>query len=137
MARSQAGSIAPPGQGPFAGLTVRHSGTHYHKATLAAQATKVEQARSAGLNQPSKASGGLAQQANGSALTACVDKVAGPDKVRADDVKLIDEARYRGQRATVIVVHATAQTDVIYVAGPRCSASDRDILAQVAVPTSG
>jgi hypothetical protein len=136
--RSPASDLTPGGPGTGTGLTVRHSGTQYQQGTLAAQAIRVEHTHSAGVNQPGKASGGLSRQAPGSALTECVDKVAGRDRVRAGDVKLIDEARYGGRRATVIVVRAaSARTGTIYVAGPRCSASDSDILAQVALPAAG
>ena len=97
--------------------------------------------RSAGLNQPGKSSGGLSLQAP--ALTECVDKVAGQAAVRAGAVKLVDQARYRGHPATVIVVQATpapatpAQPGTVYVAGARCSATDADILAHAPLPASG
>jgi hypothetical protein len=129
--------VGGPAPGGPAQLTVRHSGTRYHQDTLAAQATKVEHTHSAGLNQPGKAGGGLALQAPSPALTECVDKVASPDAVRAGEVKLVDQARYRGHPATVIVVQVTsAQPATVYVAGARCSAADADILAKASLPAS-
>jgi hypothetical protein len=136
--RSRAGGLGPAPPGTGIQLTVRHSGTQYREGTLAAQATKVEHTLSAGLNQPGQAGGGLARQAPSPALTECVDKVASPDAVRAGEVKLVDQARYRGHPATVIVVQVTsAQPGTVYVAGARCSAADADILAKASLPASG
>ena len=56
-------------------------------------------------------------------------KVVGAD--RASEVKLVDQARYGGHPATIIVVAATAtQPGMVYVAEAPCSASDARILAQ-------
>jgi hypothetical protein len=128
-------------------FTVRHSGTAYRKSTLAAQAAAVRAMHSAGLNSPgpssagvnspAKATGGLARQAPGPALAGCVDKVASLAPVHAGEVRLVDQARYQGHPATVIVVQAsTAQPGTVYVAGDRCSASRADILATAPFPPS-
>jgi hypothetical protein len=56
--------------------------------------------------------------------------------VAADrDVLLVDLARYRGQKATIIIVasHGSSQARV-YAAGASCSASDADILATQNLP---
>jgi hypothetical protein len=125
---------AASGAGPEIGggvqFTVRRSGTPYRKTTLAAQARTLLAAPSAGLNSPGKGSGGLARRAPGLALTGCVEKVAGLKAVRAGEVKLVDQARFEGRPATVIVVQATsAQPGTVYAAGAGCSASRADILA--------
>jgi hypothetical protein len=62
-------------------------------------------------------------------LTGCVIKVVGA--ARAGDVKLVDQARYGGDPATIIVVDATTtQPRTVYVVGTPCSASDAPLLAQ-------
>ncbi len=136
--RSPMGSIAPSGQGGGTGLAVRHSGTSYHKDTLAAQA-QTQLNTPPGLNRPGEASGGLSRQAPSSALTQCVDKVAGgPGAVRAGEVQLVDQARYQGHPATVIVLQPSdTQPRTVYVAGTGCSAADADILARASLPARG
>jgi hypothetical protein len=135
--RSPAGGNAPgAGQGGSAGFTVSQSGTRYGKTTFAAQAAAVLSLPSAGLNHPAKGTGGLSLRPT--ALTPCVDKVAGRAAVRAGAVRLVDQARYRGHPATVIVVQATpAQPGTVYVAGGRCSATEADILAHAPLPAAG
>ncbi len=102
---------------------MHHSGTRYRQHTFAAKAAALRPTLSAGANRAGKAGGGLSHQAPSSALTGCVDKVAGPAAVRAGEVMLVDRARYEDRPATVIVVQASpAQRGVVYVAGARCSA---------------
>jgi hypothetical protein len=133
-----AASGAGPEIGAGAQFTVRHSGTPYRKTTLAAQARTLLAAPSAGLNSPGKGSGGLSRRAPGLALTGCVEKVAGLKAVRAGEVKLVDQARFQGRPATVIVVQVTsAQPGTVYAAGAGCSASRADILATAHLPPSG
>jgi len=117
-----------------AGLTVRHSGMQYHKDRLAAEAADVLNKPTAGPIQPGKASGGLAHQAPSFNLTECLDKIA-PGAVQAGEVKLVDQARYEGRPATIIVVQAAAQPGTVYVA--RCSAVHADVLARAPLPASG
>ena len=130
--RSAAGGAMPGvSRGGGVHFTVRHSGTLYRKSTLAAQAAALLATPSAGLNRPGKGTGGLSRQAPSPALAECVDKVASLAAVHAGAVKLVDQGRYQGRPATVIVVRATdAQPATVYVAGDRCSASRADILAQ-------
>ena len=109
----------------------------YRKNTLADQARTVLATRSAGLNSPGKGSGGLSRRAPSLALTGCVDRVAGPARVHAGEVKLVDQARFQGRPATIIVVQATpAQPGTVYAAGAGCSASRTDILATAPYPPS-
>jgi hypothetical protein len=108
-------------------FTVTHSGTTYHPHTLAAQAAGVLAHSPISLVRPGSQSGQSRHPAP--VLTGCVTKVVGAE--RANEVKLVDQARYRGHPATIIVVAATAtQPGMVYVAGSPCSASDARILAQ-------
>lgn len=134
-----ASTITPGGtSGGAVQFTVRHSGTRYRQHTFAAKAAALLAKPSAGLNGAGKAGGGLSLQAPGSALTGCVDQVAGPAAVRAGEVKLVDRASYEGRPATVIVVRASpAQRGVVYVAGALCSLSDADILVHAPLPAPG
>ncbi len=145
-APSQAGSnpaIRSPesGAAPATGsvqFTVRRSGMSYRKHTFAAQAAGLLNTPSAGLIRPGKAAGGLSRHAASAALAQCVDQVAGAAAVQEHKVDLVDEAHYRGHPATIIVVAATsARPATVYVAGPRCSASGGDVLAQAPLPASG
>lgn len=144
---SSAGSAAAPATGPqfrspasggVGHLPLRHTGTDYHKGTLAAQATTTINSPSAGVINPGKVNGGLSQQAGSSAVTECVVEVAGRDAVQNGEVKLVDEGRYQGHPATVIAVRrAPSQPGTVYVAGSRCSAGDPDILAKAPLPAPG
>jgi hypothetical protein len=137
--RSPPSGIAPAtAPGGSVQFTVRRSGKSYGKNTFAAQAAALLNAPSAGLIRPGKAGGGLSLHASRSALVQCVEQVAGAPAVQARKVDMVDEARYRGHPATIIVVAATStRPAMVYVAGPRCSASGGDILAKAPLPASG
>ncbi|MGH3068220.1 MAG: anti-sigma factor family protein [Streptosporangiaceae bacterium] len=106
---------------------VTHSGTRYQPHTFPAQAAGVLARSSTGLILPGSQPG--QSRRSGPALTGCVTTVVGAG--RAGEVKLVDQARYRGHPATVIVVAATStQPGMVYVAGTSCSASDARILAR-------
>jgi hypothetical protein len=108
-------------------FTVTHSGISYHPHVFAHQAARVLAQSSTGLIRPGSQPG--QSRRSGPALTGCVTTVVGAQ--RAGEVKLVDQARYQGQPATIIVVARTAtQPGMVYVAGTRCSATDADILAQ-------
>ena len=139
-AHSPASGVVPapePGGGGVQ-FTVRRSGKSYGKHTFAAQAAALLNTPSAGLIRPGKAEGGLSLHGAHSALAQCVEEVAGAPAVQARKVDMVDEARYRGHPATIIVVAATSgKPAMVYVAGSRCSASERDIQAQAPLPASG
>jgi len=135
--RTAAGAAHSSGRSPQAGpnlsvpafgtaFTVTHSGTSYNPHTFAAQAARVLARSSTGLRP-----GGQSGQArpSGALLTGCVTRVVGADRAR--EVKLVDQARYAGQPATVIVVALTStRPGMVYVVAAPCSASDARILAQ-------
>jgi hypothetical protein len=115
--------------GPAFGTTfpVTHSGTSYQPHTFAAQALRVLAHPATGLMHP----GNQSDQSGRSApmLTGCVTRVVGA--ARAREVKLVDQARYGGRPATIIVVAVTpTQPGMVYVVGTPCSASDAPILAR-------
>ena len=124
--------IRAPSSGNASGLggttfTVTHSGTSYHPHTFPAQAARVLATSSTGMIRPGSQPG--QSRRSGLALTGCVTKVVGAE--RASEVKLVDQARYGGHPATIIVVAATAtQPGTVYVAEAPCSASDARILAR-------
>ena len=108
-------------------FTVTRSGTTYYPHTFAAQAARVLAHPSTRLIRPGSQADH--SQRSGLALTGCVTKVVGAGRV--SDVKLVDQARYAGRPATVIVVGATAtQAGRVFVAAAPCTASDARILAQ-------
>jgi hypothetical protein len=110
-----------------ASFAVTHSGTRYRPHAFPAQAAGVLAHSSTGLIRPGSQSG--QSRRSGPVLTGCVTKVVGA--ARTDEVKLVDQAVYRGHPATIIVVAATAtQPGMVYVAGTPCSAADAHILAQ-------
>lgn len=124
-------AIRAGGNGAPATFTVTHSGTRYQPHAFAAQAAGVLAHSSTGLIRPGSQPG--QSRRSGPALTGCVTKVVGADRV--GEVKLVDRAHYGGHPATVLVVAASATEPAqVYVAGTRCSASDADILAQGQLP---
>ena len=67
-------------------------------------------------------------QAASSLVTACAHHVAG-----SVQPLLVESIPYRGQPATVIVAR-TGQTNTVWVAGPACSATNRDVVASATLP---
>lgn len=94
------------------------SGTNFGKATLARQVTAELRVQPA----PDKEHVAPAQ------LRACVQLVAGQAVV----VRMI-AAHYQGAPATVIVTRAS-HGDKVWVVGPGCSGTHRDLLAQTSLP---
>jgi hypothetical protein len=51
---------------------------------------------------------------------------------------MVDESRYDGRPATIIVLAATAQQlTEAWVVGPACSASRSDVIVHTSLPSSG
>jgi len=64
------------------------------------------------------------------ALTSCVKRVA-----RDQRPLLVDTARYNGRPATIIVLTtASAKTRRVVVVGPRCSATQTDLISTTTIP---
>ena len=139
---ARAGANAAAGDG---GLTVISSGTDYRPGQLAGQVAVVlarypvpaagqpvpvptwAAASSAAQPRPVQQPSGLA------ALPGCVARIAAGLRPR-----MVDEARYNGHPATIIVLPATAPGPAqVWVVGPACSGSRSDVIAHVAMAGSG
>lgn len=105
----------------LAQLSVRSvkSKTDYRQATLAGQVTEQIQAGdSRSMNVTPSAQ-----------LIGCVKLVSGGSRTL-----LVDQARYEGQPATIIVVSPGSGSNVIWVVGTKCSTSDRDEIMHQQIP---
>jgi hypothetical protein len=117
---------APVSKGPAARaqrmtpleFTVVTSSADFQPATLKQQIEAALRVRTAGTTQAPSA-----------AVRACVQGLVGT----ASPV-LVERARFGGRPATVIVA-PTGRSDQVWVAGPRCSATTRDVLAATTVPS--
>jgi len=99
-------------------LMVAASGTDFQKATLGRQlGTSLENRSALGTAIPASVS-----------LKACIRAVAGASR----PVKLVLSARYEGSPATVVIVGDGARYLGV-IAGPHCSATDSNILAEAVV----
>jgi hypothetical protein len=139
---ARAGANAAAGDG---GLTVISSGTDYRPGQLAAQVagvlaryaipaagefapvpirpTPTSAAQPSQVQQPSRLA----------APPGCVARIAAGLHPR-----MVDEARYNGRAATIIVLPAAAQGPAqVWVVGPACSGSRSDVIAHVAMAGSG
>lgn len=132
---------------PTASFQLVHSGTDYQpghltaqvKAVLAAQkrASRPEAEPPSVTNGPEAGGPGKgshsASPARLTQLQECVALITG-----GTTPSLVDGARYQGQPATIIVRSATsARTGQIWVAGPACSATSRDLLAHTTLTRTG
>jgi hypothetical protein len=160
-APSTAGSPAVRGGGRVnatagaGGLTVISSGTNYQPEKLVGQIAAVlarygiqapghrvpaainsasAHATSGSTESGSTApTGQLLEPSRLAALSECVARIAAGQRPW-----MIDEARYSGRPATIIVLPATAQALTrVWVVGPACSASRSDVIAHTALPGSG
>jgi hypothetical protein len=139
---ARAGANAAAGDG---GLAVISSGTDYRPGQLAAQVAVVlarypipaagqlvpvpTRAASASAAQPRP----VQQPSRLAALPGCVARIAAGLHPR-----MVDEARYNGRLATIIVLPATAPGPAqVWVVGPACSGSRSAIIAHVAMAGSG
>ena len=139
---ARAGANAAAGD---SGLTVISSGTDYRPGQLAAQVagvlaryaipaagefapvpirpTPTSAAQPSQVQQPSRLA----------APPGCVARIAAGLHPR-----MVDEARYNGRAATIIVLPAAAQGPAqVWVVGPACSGSRSDVIAHVAMAGSG
>jgi hypothetical protein len=139
---SRAGANAAAGDGA---LTVISSGTDYRPGQLAGQVAVVLAqypipAAGQPVPVPTRAAASSAapsrqvqQPSRLAALPGCVARIAVGLRPR-----LVDEARYNGRPATIIVLPATAPGPAqVWVVGPACSGSRSDVIAHVAMAGSG
>ncbi|HEY1916854.1 MAG TPA: hypothetical protein VGH27_14890 [Streptosporangiaceae bacterium] len=119
---SLAGGIVP----------VLHSGRNYQAASLATQAQAELGSYMARANsQPRSISGGTSQSV--STLQGCVRRTTGGARPT-----LVDQARYQGQPAAVIVqAPAATRAGQVWVTGAGCSATHPDLLAHAALAATG
>jgi hypothetical protein len=139
---ARAGANAAAGDG---GLTVISSGTDYRPGQLAGQVAVVlarypipaagqpvpvpTWAAASSAAQPRQ----VQQPSRLAALPGCVARIAAGLRPR-----MVDEARYNGHPATIIVLPAIAPGPVqVWVVGPACSGSRSDVIAHVAMAGSG
>ena len=95
--------------------------SHAGISSLAALKQQVQ----AELNVPP---GSRPTQAASSLVTACAHHVAG-----SAQPLLVESIPYRGQPATVVVAR-TGRSETVWVAGPACSATNRDVVASATLP---
>jgi hypothetical protein len=109
-------------------LPVIRSGTDYQPGQLAAQVEHVLHRHPARAAMPANA-----QQLSTSRLVGCVSSLTGGVRPR-----LVDEARYRGQPATIIVTAATSsRPQQVWVVGGGCSATSPDVIAHAQLTGTG
>ena len=138
---------APAGSG---GFTVISSGTDYQPARLPAQIAAVLTRyglRPTGAHASGPTASGPTTQAAPkqtptqqvlepsrlAALQGCVARITAGQRPW-----MVDESRYQGRPATIIVLAATARSlTEVWVVGPACSASRSDVLARTALPAAG
>jgi hypothetical protein len=126
-AKAANGALAPVASPPRSASRKLSAATlpviisHAGISSLAALKQQVQ----AELNVPP---GSRPTQAASSLVTACAHHVAGSAQPR-----LVESIAYRGQPATVIVAR-TGRSDTLWVAGPACSATNRDVVASATLP---
>ena len=134
----RAGSNAGSGG---SGYTVIASGTDYRAAQLPAQiAAVLDRYRIASAGEhvavpaPKQApSNQVLQPSRLAAMSGCVTRITGGQRPL-----MVDESRYDGRPATIIVLAATAQQlTEAWVVGPACSASRSDVIVHTSLPSSG
>jgi len=109
---------------PAASLHAIASGTDYRAGTLTSQVRSVL-TRQRSANSAKSPPAYPATQAGSAQLRGCVTLITG-GKVP----NLVDVAHYQGQPATIIVqAAASGQPAQVWVAGPGCSATSRDVIA--------
>jgi hypothetical protein len=120
-------SMSPFGL-PAGSLHVTDSGTNYQPGTLASQVESLL-ARQKSTNARSSTGDATPTQASSAQLRSCVTLVTG-----GVPPSLVDLARYQGRPATVIVQAAAGRKPAqVWVVGPGCSASQRDLVTHTEV----
>ena len=113
-------------------VPVLHSGRDYQPASLATQARAELGSYAARASaQPGSIAGGTNQSV--STVQGCVRRTTG-----GVQPTLVDQARYQGQPATVIVqAPAATRAGQVWVTGAGCSATHPDLLAHASLAAAG
>jgi hypothetical protein len=139
-----AAGAAQPNSAASVSLPVIASGTDYQAAHLAGQVAAVLghhpfATQGAGGSAPADGASGSAalgkqpRAAAPAALAACVARISAGQLPR-----LVDEARYNGRVATIIVLPGSVGHPAqVWVVGPACSASRSDVIAHTLLPGAG
>jgi hypothetical protein len=123
------------------GYAVIASGTDYRAAQLPAQIAAVlaryrivSAGEQVAVPAPKQApSNQVLQPSRRTALSGCVTRITGGQRPL-----MVDESRYNGRPATIIVLAATTQQlTEAWVVGPACSASRGDVIVHTSLPSSG
>jgi hypothetical protein len=127
----RSGPLLEPGV-PASGASsppVTHSATNYQPGQLQAQVESVlRQNAGRSYHVPAGPAAATATPLP-AGLEGCLQRITG-----GRQPTLVDEARYAGQPATVIVAPRPAGSGgQVWVAGPGCSAANGDVLAQTAI----
>jgi hypothetical protein len=126
-ASSEAGSSRAGLMIPAGGVSLVHSGTDYQPGQLAEQAEAVLASR------PAKSGAQSTSSVPSTRVAGCVRLFAG-----AARPVLVDEARYRGQPATIIIrAPASARAGHVWVVVPNCSAAGRHVIGTAVLPAAG
>jgi hypothetical protein len=116
-------------------VPVLHSGRDYLPANLTAQA-EAELGRPPGTNEHATSSPGTiiaGGSQTAAALAGCVRRVTG-----GVVPTLVDQARYQGRPATVIVqAPAAGRAGQVWVTGPGCSSAHPDLLTHAQLAAAG
>ena len=144
-AQGPAVRAGPANAAAGSGITVISSGTDYRTGQLAAQVAAVMAryaAAAAGARVAVPTSQAASSQAASSqarqsgkiaALPACVARIAAGLRPT-----MVDEARYNGRAATIIVLPASRrELAQVWVVGPACSASHSDVITHMLLPGPG
>jgi hypothetical protein len=134
-------AVSPAGQAgpnktllPAGKLRLTSSGTDYQPGTLASQVASVL-ASSPDMRRlaPADATPSSASSRTEDQLRACVTQITGGVPPR-----LVDQAHYQGQPATIIVQAAAGgRPQQVWVVGPACSAGHPDLIAHTELTGQG
>ncbi len=122
-AAQAAGRANPPAAAPLSPLPSARS--QLKRQVVSVSPATLRQSVEAELQRPPAS---RPTQASSPQLLGCMRQLAG-----GDPLELVESIQFSGQPATVIVAR-TGQDDTVWVAGPDCSATTRDVLDTITVP---
>ena len=125
-AAKPARQAGPPEAAPLSPAPSAHSQLKSQKQAVTVSPATLRQQVEAELSRP-RAS--RPTTAASSQVLGCVHLLAGNAPL-----ELVESAQFQGNAATIIVAH-TGQDDTAWVAGPDCSATSRDLLDTITLPS--